>query len=274
VYQGRTTNGDAGSPASLRALLEGGRATAGGWCAIPDSLSAQVMAGAGFDWVCLDTQHGLIDRAAMVAMLTALDAHGVPSLVRVPANDGAAIMAALDAGADGVIVPLVNSAAEAAAAVDACRYPPLGHRSWGPVRASLRQPGYAPATANADVLCIPMIETVDAVDAVEEICAVPGVDALFVGPWDLSLSATSTIETPGRKPVDQELIGRVAAAARAAGVHLGIACASAEEAGDRSRQGFALLALLSDVALLGRAATDVVAAARPLLADVAPQPAP
>ena len=160
-------------------------------------------------------------------------------------------------------MPLVNSAAEAAAAVDACRYPPLGHRSWGPVRASLRQPGYAPDTANADVLCIPMIETVDAVEVVEEICAVPGVDALFVGPWDLSLSATNTIETPGRKPVDQELIARVAAAARAHGVHLGIACSSAEEAGARSEQGFALLALLSDVALLGRAATDVAASRAP-----------
>ena len=271
MYQGRTTDGDAGSRASLRAMLEAGRATTGGWCAIPDALAAEVMAGAGFDWVCLDTQHGLIDRAAMVAMLNALDAHGVPSLVRVPANDGAAIMAALDAGADGIIVPLVNSAAEAAAAADACRYPPLGHRSWGPVRASLRQPGYAPDTANADVLCIPMIETVDAVEVVEEISAVPGVDALFVGPWDLSLSATNTIETPGRKAVDQELIARVAAAARARGVHLGIACASAEEAGERSEQGFALLALLSDVALLGRAAGDVARAARPLLADLAAQ---
>lgn len=265
MYQAIPDHGDVSVRPRLRPLLQSGAATLGGWCAIPDALVAQVMAGAGFDWVCLDTQHGLIDRAAMVGMLNALDAHGVPAVVRVPSNDAAAIMAALDAGADGIIIPLVNSAAEAAAAVDACRYPPLGRRSWGPVRASLRQPGYVPATANAEVLCIPMIETVEAVEAIEEICAVPGVDGLFIGPNDLSLSASGTIEDAGRKPVDQDLIARVVATARARGIHVGISTSSAEEAGERAAQGISLLGLLSDAALLGSAALGVLGAARPLL---------
>jgi 2-keto-3-deoxy-L-rhamnonate aldolase RhmA len=94
----------------LRELWDGGRPMVGGWCAIPSALSAEVIAAAGFDWVCIDTQHGLIGYEEMTAMLQALDARGAPSFVRVPWNEPSAIQKALDAGADGVIVPMVGSA--------------------------------------------------------------------------------------------------------------------------------------------------------------------
>src|SRR6188472_3307480 len=137
---------------SLRELLDSRATTIGGWCAIPSAFSAEVLACAGFDWVCIDMQHGLIGYDQMTAMIQALDARGVATLVRVEWNEPSPIMKALDTGAQGVIVPMVNSATEAVAATRACRYPPLGHRSWGPVRASLGDTSFDPESANRRVV--------------------------------------------------------------------------------------------------------------------------
>src|SRR5439155_11269684 len=112
------------------------------------------------------------------------------------------------AGAAGVVVPMVGTAAEAELAARACRYAPDGFRSWGPTRASLGDPDYSPAAANRDVACIVMIETVEGVENVREILAVSGVDAVLIGPFDLALSRSGALESPGRTPEDRELIGR------------------------------------------------------------------
>ena len=215
---------------SLRELLDSGATTIGGWCAIPSAFSAEVLACAGFDWVCIDMQHGLIGYDQMTAMIQALDARGIATLVRVEWNEPSPIMKALDTGAQGVIVPMVNSAAEAVAATRACRYPPLGHRSWGPVRASLGDTSFDPESANRRVVCILMVETPEAVEAVDEIVAVPGVDGILIGPYDLSLSTTHSVETPGEKPKDVEQIARVLEACGRAGVPAAIYCATPGDA--------------------------------------------
>src|SRR2546428_1436293 len=148
----------------LREILDGGKASVGGWCVVPGSFTAEVMARAGFDWICIDTQHGLIGYDQMLTMLQAVAVAGTPSVVRVPWNHPASLMQALDARAPGVIVPMVNSAAEAAAAVGACRYPPAGYRSWGPTRAALGVADFSPELANRSVICAVMVETVPALD--------------------------------------------------------------------------------------------------------------
>ena len=164
-----------------------GDATVGGWCAIGSTLTAEVMGRAGFDFVCVDNQHGVNDYITTVPMIQAIDLGDATPIVRVPWNEPGIIGKMLDAGAMGIVIPMVNSVEEAQAAVQACRYAPVGSRSFGPVRASIRDSDYY-ARANEQVACIPMIETVQAVAAIDDILAVPGIDAIYVGPADLSVT--------------------------------------------------------------------------------------
>jgi len=214
------------------------------------------MASAGFDWVCVDVQHGLIGYQEMLAMLQAIAVVGVPSIVRVPWNDPGWIMKALDAGAAGVIVPMVNSPAEAAAAVGACRYPPDGYRSWGPTRASLGAPDYSPQLANRSVICAVMVETVAALDQLAEIVSVPGVDAVFIGPSDFALSMGFGPRTD--EPEHRRLLEGVPAVCRDHGVVAGIACGSAELLARWRQAGYTMLAAPSDMVVLRRAAAEMV----------------
>ena len=261
MYEAVTAQ-DGGGRASLRDLLDGGRPTIGGWCSIPSAFSAEILACAGFDWVCIDTQHGLIGYEQMTRMLQGLDARGIPTLVRVEWNRPNPIMKALDAGAQGVIVPMVNSGDEAVAAARASRYPPLGYRSWGPVRAALGDASYSPENANRRIVCIVMVETPEAVEAVDEIVAAPGVDGILIGPYDLSLSTNLNVDTPGEKPKDVEQIARVLDACNRAGIPAGITCMTGDDARSRSEQGFRLLQVSSDVRLLSEAATTITRASR------------
>ena len=142
----------------LRAAWDEGRTAFGLWAAIPSSFSAEIVAGAGVDYVCVDQQHGIVDYASMVPMLQAIGAAGAAPITRVLSNDPYRIMKALDAGALGVIVPLVNDAGEAANAVAACRYPPDGIRSYGPIRASSVIGSRDPEDLAGEVLCMVMVE--------------------------------------------------------------------------------------------------------------------
>ena len=241
---------------SLREALNGTKPAVGGWCVIPGSFTAELMASAGFDWVCVDVQHGLIGYQEMLAMLQAIAVVGVPSIVRVPWNDPGWIMKALDAGAAGVIVPMVNSPAEAAAAVGACRYPPDGYRSWGPTRASLGAPDYSPQLANRSVICAVMVETVAALDQLAEIVSVPGVDAVFIGPSDFALSMGFGPRTD--EPEHRRLLEGVPAVCRDHGVVAGIACGSAELLARWRQAGYTMLAAPSDMVVLRRAAAEMV----------------
>lgn len=165
-----------------------GKTTYGAWLSIPSSFSAEVMAHQGYDWLCIDMQHGVIDYQIAVTMLQAISLTDTMPFVRVPWNEQGIIGKVLDAGAYGVIVPMVNSAEEARAAVASCRYAPDGQRSYGPIRASYYGGADYASHANEEIACIPMIETTAAIAQLDAILSVAGIDAVYVGPADLSLT--------------------------------------------------------------------------------------
>lgn len=245
---------------SLRERWDRGGVLVGGWCVVPSAFSAELMGRSGFDWVCVDTQHGLIGYDLMTVMLQALAITGTPAFVRVPWNNPADIMKALDAGAQGLIVPMVNSAAEAGQAVAACRYPPDGYRSWGPIRAALGVDGYGPATANRRTVLAVMIETAAGLRNVDEILSVPGVDAVYVGPSDLAVSHGLAPNPNAEDPEHARLIERILEACQRHGVVPGIHCGSAETALRWRERGFRMLNVNSDGVFLRQGATAVVKA--------------
>ena len=172
----------------LAEAFASGRPALGAWAGLPTAMSCEIMSRAGFDYVCIDMQHGFADYSDALAMLAAIDLGTATPVVRVPWNEQGIIGRVLDAGALGVIIPMVNSREEAEAAVRSCRYAPEGSRSFGPTRVALRDgPGYF-AGANQAVKCIPMVETVAALENLDDIVSTPGVDAVYVGPADLSVS--------------------------------------------------------------------------------------
>lgn len=223
--------------------------TFGGWCAIASSFGAELVGRAGYDWVCIDMQHGLIGYEAMSAMLQALAGTGTPALVRVADSDPAQIMRVLDAGAAGVVVPLVDSAQQAAEVVRACHYPPQGDRSWGPIRASLLNRNFTPESANREVICVVMVETPIAISNLDGILSVPGVDGVLLGRNDLALSSGIPLSKVD-SPAQSEVVLSVREACHRHGVVAGIAAGDTESALRRLREGFEMLALPSDVALL------------------------
>jgi 4-hydroxy-2-oxoheptanedioate aldolase len=248
--------------ATLRALWDRGGVTVGGWCTIPSAFSAELMARCGFDWLCIDTQHGLIGYDQMSVMLQAVAITGTPAFVRVPWNQPDHVMKALDAGAQGVIVPMVNSAEEARAAVGACRYPPEGFRSWGPIRASLGVPEYSPETANRDVVVAVMIETVVGLRAADEILAVPGIDAVYVGPSDLAVTHGLEPGADAREPARARPIEAALEACQRHRVVAGVHCASLEIARHWREKGFRMLNVTSDAVFMRQQATAAVRSLR------------
>jgi 4-hydroxy-2-oxoheptanedioate aldolase len=238
------------------------RESLGGWCAIPSAFTAEIVGRAGFDWVCVDTQHGPISVETMLSMLQALDAAAVPALVRVPRNEPSVIAHAMDCGAAGVIVPFVDTPEEAAAAAAAVRYAPAGARSFGPTRAALRDAAFTTSNANTSALCLVQIETPEAVAAVELIAATPGVDGLLVGPSDLTLTMGVDVGDV-RHAQFRDACQRVVAACQAAGIIPAIFCGSWDAIAVAREDGFQMIAVLSDVRLLRGAAADALSRLRP-----------
>lgn len=246
---------------SLRERWGPGKVTLGGWCAIASPFAAEVLGHAGYDWVCIDLQHGLIGYEPMLAMLQALTASETPALVRVADSDAAQIMRVLDAGAAGVVVPLVDSAQQADSAVRACRYPPQGDRSWGPVRASLLDREFSPEKANRDVICVVMVETPAAVSNIDAILEVPGVDGVLVGRNDLALSSGVPLSMADSSAQTQ-LVLSVKDACRRHLVVAGVAVGDTKSALRWLSAGFEMIALPSDVALIAQGARATLAALR------------
>jgi 4-hydroxy-2-oxoheptanedioate aldolase len=233
--------------ARLRAKWEAGRPTFGLWAAIPASVTAELGAAVGYDYICIDLQHGLSDEWTMVSMLQATVAAGGTPLVRPTWNEPGLIMRALDLGAAGVIIPLVSSAAEAERAVQACRYPPVGTRSYGPSRAELVVGSSVPEELAAAALCFVMIETRDGLDHVEEIAATPGLDGLYIGPSDLSLALGLAPGSGG--PELEQAIARVLEVAHSGGLIAGMHCRNGEAARARAEQGFDMVTVVVDASL-------------------------
>jgi 4-hydroxy-2-oxoheptanedioate aldolase len=244
---------------TLRELWDGTEATIGGWCSIPSAFSAELMGRSGFDWVCIDTQHGVIGYDEMVPMLQALSITATPVFVRVPWNQPDHIMKALDAGAQGVIVPMVNNEEDARAAVAAAKYPPLGTRSWGPIRAALDVPDYSPETGNRRTIVAAMIETPGGVENLDAILKVPGVDAVYVGPSDLALGHGMTPTLNATDPEHVRLIETIVDRCRGHGIVAGIHCDSVETVRRWHARGYGMFTVGSDAALMRQAATAVVA---------------
>ena len=236
--------------------------TIGYWCVLDSPISTERLAMTGYDYVALDGQHGLMGYSGILQNLMAVDAaHGPAGIVRVEANNTAVIGQALDAGARGVIVPLVNNREEAEAAVRSARYPGAGIRSYGPMRSGLRV-GPKPADADESVLLLVMIETPEGLANVEEICATEGIDGIYIGPSDLCLAVG------GRFPNDPEVkeefeaaITRTLSAARAADKIAAIHTASGDIAKERIAQGFTFITIASDLTHLEAAARQHLAQA-------------
>jgi len=217
----------------------------GCWLKVPSSTTAEIAARAGFDYVCVDMQHGMVDRSDLLAMLQAIQPHSRRTLVRVPANEFSVIGWALDMGATGVIVPLVNSAADAEAAIRAARYPPDGDRSMGPTRA-IRIFGEACVEqAGGAIQCIPMIETRRALENLDEILAVPGVDLVYVGPSDLSVNLGLGRGNNDGDPAFDEALAAILDACRRHSVVPGIH-SNASLAKRRLEAGFRVLTVAED----------------------------
>jgi 2-keto-3-deoxy-L-rhamnonate aldolase RhmA len=175
----------------LKNRLRTGETTFGAWLTVANPMIAEIMAGAGFDWVLIDTEHGGFSNEGLQICLVAFNGSPTVPMVRVAWNDAVLIKQALDMGADGILVPMVSSAAEARAALSACKYPPEGTRGFGPRRASDygRKTDAYVAQANASVIVILQIEHVNGVAQIEEILDTPGIDVIALGPTDLSGSA-------------------------------------------------------------------------------------
>jgi len=243
-------------------IIAGGGTVLNGWLAIANSYSAEVMAQQGFDAVTIDLQHGPIDFQAAVGMLQAISTTAAVPMVRVPWNEPILTAKLLDAGAYGIICPMINSKAEAEALVSFCRYPPRGARSFGPNRAALYGGADYWQHANDEVLIFAMVETRQAVKNVEEITAVEGLNGIYVGPSDLSLSMG---KTPTLDPQDSEVLAAiktVCAVTRKSGKIAGVHTDSAKTAIRRFGEGYQLCTILSDAGLMARAASAAVREAR------------
>ncbi len=231
----------------LRDRLQANERSIGCWLSSPSSITAEVAARVGFDYTCIDMQHGLVDYSTIVPMLQAINLSTTTATVRVPWNEPGIIGKVLDAGAMAVIVPMVNSRAEAEAVIERGYYHPKGGRSSGPIRVQpLEDPDY-PEIANDHVLMIPMIETIQAVENIDEILSIDGIDAIYVGPMDLSVSMG--LGRAKEDPPFVEALDHIAARCAAHGVYAGIH-GNPEIIHDRFDRGFKMVTVQSDLAAM------------------------
>jgi 4-hydroxy-2-oxoheptanedioate aldolase len=250
------------NPNPLKEAWTEGRTAFGLWMTVPGSVGAEIFAGTGVDYVCVDQQHGVIDYDSMVPMFQAIRAEGAAPVTRVLSNDPFLIMKALDAGAWGVIVPLIDNAEAAARAASACRYPPRGIRSYGPVRAAGVIGSRDPEELGAQVLCLVMVETGEALERVDEIASTPGVDGIYIGPSDLALSLGLPPTLDIQEGEHAQAIERIREACHRNGITAGIHSPSGEWARKHAEAGFDMVTVATDAALLRNAALREVTVAR------------
>jgi len=250
-------------PNTLKQLWDDGKKTVNGWLAIPSGFAAETMARAGFESIAVDLQHGVQDYLSMVACFQAMQSHPVLPMVRVPWNEPGIIGKVLDAGAYGVICPMINTKQEAENLVSYMRYPPKGARSNGPIRAGVYGAASSyQATANDMILCMPMIETQTAIDNLDSILDVPGIDAVYIGPSDLSFSrgGSPTLDQEGQQALDT--YHQILEATKKRGQNAGIHCGKPEYAARMHKMGFDLVTLSNDSGLMFNAAKAGVEAIR------------
>jgi len=249
-------------PNPLRELWRADRAAINGWLAIPHGFSAEVMAHQGWDSLTIDLQHGVVDYGQMVGMLQAISTTATAPVVRVPWLEPGILMKTLDAGAYGVICPMVNTREDAQRLVSYTHYAPRGTRSFGPVRATLYGGADYAEKANDTVVVFAMIETAQALDNLDAICSVEGLDAVYIGPSDLSLSLGCKPGFDDVEPKVAEAIDHVLARAKAHGLVAGIHNGAPEAALARIAKGFRFVTVSSDARLIAAGSQQVLGAMR------------
>jgi 4-hydroxy-2-oxoheptanedioate aldolase len=249
-------------PNHLRTLWQTGAAAVNGWLAIPNSFSAETMAHQGWDSLTIDLQHGVVDYQAMVTMLQAISTTSTVPVVRVPWLEPGILMKTLDAGAYGVICPMVNSREDAQKLVAWTHYAPRGIRSFGPVRALLYGGADYPQHANDTIVTFAMIETAAALDNLDSILSVEGLDAIYIGPSDLSLALGCKPTFDDVDPPVAQAIDHILERAKAHGLVAGIHNGSPEAALARIARGFQFVTVSSDARLMAAGAQQVMAKMR------------
>jgi 4-hydroxy-2-oxoheptanedioate aldolase len=245
-------------PNPLKRAFAEGKGLINGWLHIPSSVATEAMAHQGFDSLTIDMQHGLAMVESAIPMLQAMATTDVTPMARVPWNEPGIIMKMLDLGCYGIICPMVNSRAECEAFVGACRYPPLGYRSFGPTRVKMVAGADYAAHANDEILTLAMIETAEAMENLEDIASTPGLDGLYVGPADLSQSLGGK---PGADFEDgpiPEALDTILKVAKANNLVAGLHNGSAAYARKMLDKGFQLVTVQSDLAFMSQAAAKVV----------------
>ncbi|MBA3947150.1 MAG: 2,4-dihydroxyhept-2-ene-1,7-dioic acid aldolase [Herpetosiphonaceae bacterium] len=247
-------------PNTIRSIWEQDGCILNGWLHVPNGFTAEVMAHAGWDSLTIDMQHGVIDYGAAVGMLQAITTTSLIPLARVPWNEPGMIMKMLDAGCYGIICPMIDSRTACEAFVGACHYPPQGYRSFGPVRALLYAGQDYAAHADATVITMAMIETREAVKNLHDILSTPGLDAIYVGPADLSQSFGYEPRVDPVEPEITNVIEQITAAAREHGVIAGMHTGSVEYAQQMAAKGMQFLTISSDARLMAAAAAQATSA--------------
>ncbi len=247
----------------LKTAWQANKAVVNGWLAIPNAFSAEMFSRAGWDSVTVDMQHGVQDYLSCVACFQGMQSSGVVPMVRVPWNEPGIIGKVLDAGAYGVICPMVNTEAEARALVQYAKYPPKGTRSNGPIRAGLYgEAGNYQKTANDEIVLMPMIETKTAIGNIDAILDVPGIDAIYIGPSDLSFSLGKEPKLDVEDPEILKIYEGLLAATGKRGIAAGLHCGSAAYAKRMIKMGFKLVTISNEVGIMVNAAKAAVAEAR------------
>lgn len=246
----------------LRHIWSSGGTAVNGWLAIPDSFCAETMAHQGWDSLTIDMQHGMVDYPAMVGMLQAISTTDTVPMVRVPWLEPGILMKALDAGAYGVICPMINNREDAQKLVQWTHYAPRGVRSFGPVRALLYGGADYPGKANDTIVTFAMIETAQALDNLDEILSVEGLDAIYIGPSDLSLSLGCKPTLDDVDPKAAQAIDHILDRAKAHKVVAAIHNAGTESALKRLAKGFQLVTVSSDARLIASGSQQVLAKMR------------
>ncbi len=240
----------------VKRKLKQGEPTVGNWVGLPSPSVVEILVRFGMDWLVLDTEHGPYGEEMLEDMMRAMRGSGVTPIIRVPDTDPAIIKKALDRGGYGIICPLVNTAEQARLAVSSCKYPPEGIRGVAGARAS----GYGAdlptyyAECNDEILVACQIETAEALDNVEEIAAVPGVDMLFIGPSDLSANLGLFGRTD--EPSFRAAVDSICSAARAADVAIGYYASDPQDVLRCIEEGMTFVSLANDVRFLAGAAEE------------------
>lgn len=246
----------------VKELWAAKRPAFGVWCGIPGAAGIEVTStGASLDFVVIDRQHGLISDEAMVEMIRACEAVGATPFVRVPQNEPWMIMAALDAGALGVIIPLVNDAADARRAVSACRFPPDGTRSYGPIRAE-RRLGTDPKPLVSEVSCIVQIETKEGLENADDICSTPGLDGVYIGPADLAITMGIPLHEAANNDTHANAIEHIRQTCERNGIASGVHTTSGEAAKKAAERGFTMINAGVDYVMIPAAARREMETAR------------